>query len=130
MAERVAEKVGEVLVNSKAFAPADAHDCDASTLSALPDEALIDESVMLLKGFADATRLKILCLLRNGEVCVHTIVEALDISQSGISHQLRLLRDLRLVSSRKEGRHVFYRLADDHVVTMLENALSHGEESR
>ena len=119
---------------SQPFA-ADAHDdvhddCDASNVGALPDEALIDESVLLLKGFADATRLKILCLLRDGEVCVHTIVEALDISQSGISHQLRLLRNLRLVTSRKEGRHVFYRLADEHVVTMLENALSHGEEGR
>ena len=115
---------------AEAFAPADAHDCDASKLSALPDEELVDASVMLLKGFADATRLKILCLLRDGEVCVHTIVEALDISQSGISHQLRLLRNLRLVTNRKEGRHVFYRLTDDHVATMLENALSHGEESR
>ena len=94
----------------------------------LPDDAVITESVTLLKGFSDATRLKILCLLREGEVCVHNVVEVLEISQSGVSHQLRLLRDARLVTSRKEGRHVYYRLADDHVKQMLENALSHGEE--
>ena len=94
----------------------------------LPDDAVITESVTLLKGFSDATRLKILCLLREGEVCVHNVVEVLGISQSGVSHQLRLLRDARLVTSRKEGRHVYYRLADDHVKQMLENALSHGEE--
>ena len=122
-------EVFERLTTSETFADAP-NDCDASRVGALPDEALIDASATLLKGLADATRLKILCLLREGEVCVHTIVEALDISQSGISHQLRLLRNLRLVTSRKEGRHVFYRLADDHVVTMLENALSHGEEGR
>ena len=95
---------------------------------ALPDDTVITESVTLLKGFSDATRLKILCLLREGEVCVHNIVEVLAISQSGVSHQLRLLRDARLVTSRKEGRHVYYRLADEHVKQMLENALSHGEE--
>ena len=83
---------------------------------------------MLLKGFSDVTRLKILCLLRDGEVCVHDIVEVLTISQSGVSHQLRILRGAGLVRSRKEGRHVYYRLADEHVRQMLENALSHGEE--
>lgn len=81
----------------------------------IPDERVLAESVLLLKGFADLTRLKTLCLLREGEVCVHDIVEVLDISQSGVSHQLRILRDARLVRSRKEGRHVYYRLADEHV---------------
>ena len=61
-------------------------------------------------------------------MCVHDIVEALDISQSGVSHQLRILRDARLVRSRKEGRHAYYRLADEHVEQLLENALSHGAE--
>lgn len=94
----------------------------------LPEQEVLEESVRLLKGFGDLTRLKILCLLRDGEVCVHEIVEAMDISQSGVSHQLRLLRDARLVASRKEGRHVYYRLADRHVKALLENALSHGAE--
>ncbi|MFO8098555.1 MAG: metalloregulator ArsR/SmtB family transcription factor [Salinibacter sp.] len=106
-------------------------DCNADpTLAdALPDEAVVAPTVQLLKGFSDSTRLRILCLLRDREVCVHEIVEMLDVSQSAVSHQLRVLRDARLVSHRRDGRHVYYQLADDHVRTMLENALSHGAES-
>jgi ArsR family transcriptional regulator len=96
---------------------------------AIPDEAVTTATVQLLKGFADATRLRILCLLREQEVCVHEIVEALDVSQSAVSHQLRTLRNARLVRSRREGRHVYYRLADAHVEEMLANALSHGREA-
>ncbi len=96
---------------------------------ALPDDALVQSSVRLMKGFADETRLKILCLLRDGEACVHEIVDALDVSQSGVSHQLRVLRDAQLVGHRREGRHVYYRLADAHVREMLSNALSHGAEA-
>jgi DNA-binding transcriptional ArsR family regulator len=105
-------------------------ECDANVNSAslLPSDDVLEESVRLLKGFADLTRLRILCLLRYREVCVHEIVEAMNISQSGVSHQLRLLRDARLVASRKQGRHVFYRLADKHVKELLENAISHGAE--
>ncbi len=95
----------------------------------LPPDAVISASVRLLKGFADGTRLRILCVLRDGEVCVHEIVDALDVSQSAVSHQLRVLRNARLVTRRKQGRHVYYRLADEHVVEMLENALSHGREA-
>lgn len=101
---------------------------DAALSAALPVEAVTDETVRLLKGFANETRLQILCLLRDREVCVHDIVEALGMSQSAVSHQLRVLRDARLVSHRREGRHVYYRLADDHVREMLENALTHGAE--
>ena len=99
------------------------------TLSeAFPSDAVTDETVRLLKGFANETRLQILCLLRDREVCVHDIVEALGMSQSAVSHQLRVLRDARLVAHRRDGRHVYYRLADDHVREMLENALTHGAE--
>ena len=105
-------------------------DCDGEgTLTdAVPDEALVTPTVQLLKGFADATRLRILCLLRGREVCVHEIVDALDMTQSAVSHQLRVLRDARLVAHRRDGRHVYYRLADEHVRELLENALSHGAE--
>jgi ArsR family transcriptional regulator len=90
----------------------------------------VNESVRLLKGLADPTRLRILCLLREGEVCVHVIVEALSVSQSAVSHQLRVLRDARLVIARRDGRHVYYQLADDHVSQMLDGALKHGQEAR
>lgn len=112
------------------MAPKPSSRCREEALGEVPDRPARETTVTLLKGFADETRLTILCLLREGEVCVHDIVEAMDISQSGVSHQLRILRDARLVTSRKEGRHVFYRLADDHVKQLLENALAHGAERR
>jgi len=77
-------------------------------LSVLPDQKVLTESIILFKGLADLTRLKILCFLQEGEVCVHDLVEAMNISQSGVSHQLRILRDARLVVSRKQGRHVYF----------------------
>lgn len=95
---------------------------------ALPEDDVLDEAVMLLKGFADPTRLKILSLLREGEVCVHQIVEVLEMTQSAVSHQLRTRRGARLVVFEKRGRHVYYRLADDHVRQTLDGVLSHSRE--
>ncbi len=97
-------------------------------MRALPEEVVLDEAIALLKGFADPTRLKILALLGEGEVCVHQIVEALEMTQSAVSHQLRTLRGARLVAFTKRGRHVYYRLADDHVRGMLDSVLSHSRE--
>ena len=95
----------------------------------LPGEFVIEEAARLLKGLSDPTRLRILCMLRGQEVCVHELVEALEVTQSAVSHQLRVLRGARLVARRKDGRHAYYRLADEHVEEMLANALSHGEEA-
>lgn len=94
----------------------------------LPDDRQLASSTRLLKGFADNTRLRILCLLREQEICVHEIVDALDMSQSAVSHQLRVLRNSALVAYRRDGRHVYYRLADDHVREILDNVLSHADE--
>ena len=96
----------------------------------LPPAAVMGESVRLLKGLADPTRLKILCLLRGREVCVHELTQAMEVTQSAVSHQLRVLREARLVARRKEGRLAYYRLADAHVEELLANALSHGEEAQ
>ena len=103
---------------------------DADPSDALPEDAVVRESVQLLKGMADETRLKILCMLRGREVCVHELVEAVEVTQSAVSHQLRVLRSARLVRRRKEGRHAYYRLADEHVRELLENALLHGGEAQ
>lgn len=100
----------------------------SDSIAPLPDDAVVHDVVILLKGFADETRVRILSLLGDNEVCVHDIVAALGMSQSGVSHQLRVLRDARLVTNRREGRHVYYRLADSHVRAMLENAFSHVQE--
>lgn len=104
-------------------------DCNAVVKSG-PDvsEEILEESVALLKGFADPTRLRILLMLRAGEVCVHQIVEGLPMTQSAVSHQLRTLRTARLVEFRKRGRHVYYRLADDHVIATLDGVLQHASE--
>src|SRR5690625_7671138 len=91
---------------------------------ALPEPAVLDEAISLLKGFADPTRLKILSLLREGEVCVHQIVEGLEMNQSAVSHQLRSLRNARLVTSRKHGRHESYSLMDEDVNGRHDSGLS------
>lgn len=81
----------------------------------------------LFKALSDPTRLRIIGLLVEHEVCVHTLGETLGMSQPAISHQLRYLRQLQLVRYRKEGRHVFYALDDDHVRVLLAQGLLHVE---
>lgn len=102
--------------------------CGHGPIGSAPERAVLTEAVRQLKGFADETRLLLLSLLRDGPACVHDLVDAVELSQSAVSHQLRVLRDARLVTSVKRGRHVYYSLADRHVERMLDNALSHGAE--
>lgn len=77
------------------------------------------------KGLADPTRLKLLDLLFDGEVCVGCLAEATQVSQSAVSHQLRLLRNLRFVSSRRDGQQVYYRINDEHIGELFQLALDH-----
>ena len=79
----------------------------------------------LFKGFADVTRVQILTLLLNGEMCVNDIAQAVELSQSAISHQLRTLKQMHLIKYRREGKNVLYSLADDHVQTILRMGLEH-----
>lgn len=80
------------------------------------------------KVFGDITRIRILHLLAIEEICVHEIAAILDVSQSAISHQLKILRQSKLVKPRKKGKHVFYSLADDHVLQIFKNGLEHLSE--
>lgn len=93
------------------------------------DETLSDEVILAMaesfKALADPTRLRILALLSIGERCVGDLADNLDVSQSAVSHQLRILRSLDIVRYRKEGREVFYTLADDHVREILSRTLEH-----
>ena len=82
----------------------------------------------LYKDFADATRLRIMGARPVGEICVCDIGAVLGYSQSAVSHQLAVLRSSRLVAYRREGKTVYYRLADDHVVTLLAMGLEHARE--
>ena len=85
----------------------------------------IDSIAELFKGFANPTRVHILYLLLNGETCVTELSEAAGLSQSAISHQLGLLKQMHLVKYRREGKNLWYSLADDHVRTILEMGLEH-----
>lgn len=82
----------------------------------------------LFKVFGDPTRIRILYALANQELCVCDIAEVLQMSQSAISHQLRVLKQIHLVKYRREGKIVFYSLADSHVYTILAQGLEHIRE--
>ena len=92
------------------------------------DEDELIEMAELFKMFGDSTRIKILSLLFEGEKCVQEITEASGSSQSAVSHQLRLLKQARLIRSRRNGKQIYYTLADDHVKTILGMAKEHLEE--
>ena len=82
----------------------------------------------LFKVFGDSTRIKILYVLFENEMCVYDIASILNMTQSAISHQLRILKQNRLVKFRKEGKTVLYTLADEHVFTILSQGIEHVEE--
>ena len=91
----------------------------------MPDEELLYDLADLFKIFSDTTRIKILYALMGRELSVSDIAEATETSQSAVSHQLRILKQSRLVKFRRDGRNINYSLADDHVYTMLNQGMSH-----
>ena len=91
----------------------------------LPAEELICDLSDLFKVFGDTTRMRILYSLFESELCVCAIAELLGMTQSAISHQLRALKHARLVTSRRDGKTVFYSLADDHVKTIINQGMEH-----
>ena len=91
----------------------------------MPEKETMEAIAELFKGFADTTRVQILSLLARQELCVTEIAEKVEISQSAISHQLRLLKQMHLIKFRREGKNILYSLADDHVHTILEMGLEH-----
>ena len=84
----------------------------------------------LFKAFGDSTRVRILGALHAGELCVCALAETLDMTSSAISHQLRLLKQMRLIRARKEGKSVFYALNDDHIHLIFALAYEHVTERR
>jgi ArsR family transcriptional regulator, lead/cadmium/zinc/bismuth-responsive transcriptional repressor len=101
----------------------------ARAKAAIPDLACVNDASTLLKMIADPTRLRILSALTVTELCVCDIAASVGLSESASSHQLRLLREHRLVSHRKEGRVVYYRLNDAHVTDLISSAVEHARES-
>ena len=98
-------------------------------ISGIKKEETFMELAELFKIFGEPTRLKILFSLSlSGELCVQDIADNLGISQSAISHQLRILKSSKLVKSKREGRKIIYSLADDHVLTIITQGIDHVEE--
>ncbi len=96
---------------------------------ALPEEDVLFDLADFYKMFGDTTRIKILYALMDGPLCVADIAAACAITQSAASHQLRKLKHARLVRFKREGKNILYSLCDSHVLTILEQGLSHiGEE--
>ena len=91
----------------------------------MPDETELDSLAELFKVFGDPTRIRILFVLFETEVCVCDLARALNMTQSAVSHQLRILKQSRLVKNRREGKSMFYSLADDHVRTMIAQGRDH-----
>ncbi len=94
----------------------------------LPPEDELYNLAELFKVFGDSTRIRILFVLFEAEVCVCDLAQALNMTQSAISHQLRILKQNKLVKNRREGKSIFYSLADDHVRTIIAQGLNHIEE--
>lgn len=94
----------------------------------MPEEEVLYNLAELFKVFGDSTRIRILFVLFEAEVCVCDMAKALNMTQSAISHQLRILKQNKLVKSRREGKSIFYSLADDHVRTIIAQGLDHVQE--
>ncbi len=105
------------------------NDAVAKAKGFMPPYDTVEGLADFFKIFGDGTRVRILLALDSGEMCVCDISETLGMSMSAVSHQLRMLRDAKLVTSRREGRSIYYSLCDEHVRIVLETALEHiGEE--
>ena len=96
--------------------------------SQLPQDEVLYDLAELFKIFGDSTRVKILYALLESELCVCDIAKLMDLSQSAVSHQLRVLKASKLVKFRREGKTIYYSLADNHVVSILNQGMEHIEE--
>ena len=97
----------------------------ASVQALMPDDETLMRLADLYKVFGDGTRIRILYVLFESEVCVCDIARLVDMTQSAVSHQLRILKQARLIKSRRDGKTVFYSLADEHVTTLLKMGMEH-----
>lgn len=100
----------------------------SSVKEKMPGEEKLYDLAELFKVFGDSTRIKILCALAESEMCVCDISALLNMTQSAISHQLRILKQAKLVKSRRKGKVVFYSLDDDHVKQIFNQGLDHINE--
>ncbi len=127
---------GKPLGSSSASAPSTEGEGDCSSCgcsadtggddaAVMPDEELLYDLADLFKVFGDTTRIKILYALMAQELCVADLAEAIGATQSAVSHQLRTLKQSRLVRAKRDGKNVIYSLSDGHVHTMLAQGMTH-----
>ena len=93
--------------------------------SGMPGEETIQRLAEFFKVLGDVTRIKILCVLFQAEMCVCDLAEVVGMTQSAVSHQLRILKQMNLVKNRREGKTVFYSLEDGHVQEILDQGMEH-----
>lgn len=91
----------------------------------MPGEDIMRDLADFYKVFGDATRIKILCALFQAESCVCGLAEAIGMTQSAVSHQLRILKQMKLVKNRREGKTIYYSLADAHIQSILNQGMEH-----
>jgi ArsR family transcriptional regulator len=116
MSERPVDTCSYLCVHEDVVAQVRAH---------FPQEEHLVSLAELFKTFGDGTRVRILYVLLEAEVCVCDLAALLGMTQSAVSHQLRILKTARLIKARRDGKTVFYSLADDHVATLLRNGMEH-----
>ncbi len=120
------------MVSRDFLPPAEGQTLDEQALQKLQDDLPGDEILYdlaeLFRVFGDTTRIKILYALFESELCVNDIAQVVGLSQSAVSHQLRLLKTSKLVKFRREGKAIYYSLDDDHVRTMIALGMEHVEE--
>lgn len=122
------EHPAEHKTNPAAEAPPLHPDTVEDVRANLPDDEFLYDLAELFKVFGDSTRIKVLFALFESELCVGDIAQVLGLSQSAVSHQLRILKQSKLVKFRREGKAVYYSLDDDHVRSMLSMGAEHVEE--
>ncbi|MCR5145359.1 MAG: metalloregulator ArsR/SmtB family transcription factor [Lachnospiraceae bacterium] len=101
-----------------------------SVMDNMPDEEELIDLSELFRVFGDSTRIRILYVLMDHNMCVSDIAQILQLNQSAVSHQLRILKDAKLVKYKREGKAIFYGLDDDHVRTILSLGMEHITEGR
>jgi len=94
-------------------------------LKELPPEEIIKELADFYKVFGDATRVKILCVLLRSQMCVCDLAQMLGMTQSAISNQLRVLKQMKLVRNKRDGKTVYYSLADGHIQNIISQGMEH-----
>ena len=132
MSDQPAQRTSEIPGDGEDLCCDLPHDRSVASTQPLQQVPLSSEKAQRMAEFlgflADPNRLRILSILADQEMCVGDLATAVGMNESAVSHQLRTLRTIRLVSSRKQGRHVFYRLLDDHVFNFYRAVAEHLDE--